>query len=266
MQIGAVLSIIRMRVVKLNIKKRGKEMKTVLKYIYLGILMLLTLFLRLYLVIIKRIKTTEEYDKAVFKIVNGWAAYILKVIGVKVKLKGIENLPEGNCLFVSNHQGNIDFLLPMAYLNKQIGFIAKKEILKLRIVSMWMKEMHCVFIDRKNIRESLKAINQGAENLEKGYSMLIFPEGTRSRSHKLGEFKKGSMKMATKANAPVVPLVLDNTFKVFEEGKGWLKEAEVTLSVLKPIYIDKLSKEEKGDLSNIIRREIEEELNCIMNN
>lgn len=240
-------------------------MKSVLIYIYFGLLLLFTLFLKLYLIIIKRIKTKEEYDAAVFNIVNAWSRYILKVIGVKVTLKGIENLPEGNCLFVSNHQGNVDFLLPMALLNKRIGFIAKKEILKIKIVSMWMKEMHCVFIDRENIRESLKAINEGVENLKKGYSMLIFPEGTRSKSHKLGEFKKGSMKLATKTNVPVVPLVLDNTFAVFEEGKGRLKSAAVTLSILKPIYVDELSKEEKGNLSNLIRDKINVELNCIVN-
>lgn len=241
-------------------------MRTVLTYIYFGLLMPFTLFLKLYLIIIKRIKTAEKYDEAAFNIVNGWSGHILKVIGVKVNLKGIENLPKGSCVFVSNHQGNIDFLLLMSALNKHMGFIAKKEILKFRIVSMWMKEMHCVFIDRSNVRESLKAINEGVDNIKNGYSMLIFPEGTRSKSHNLGEFKKGSMKLATKTNAPVVPLVLDNTFTVFEEGKGWFKKATVTLSILKPIYIDNLSKEEKGDLALIVRQKIEEELNSIVNN
>lgn len=238
-------------------------MKTILIYIYLGILMFLTLFLKLYLLIVQRFKSEEEYKNIFFNTVNGWSAYILKILGVKVKLKGKENIPEGNCLFVSNHQGNIDFLLIMAYLNKQTGFIAKKEILKFRIVSMWMKEMHCVFLDRQNIRESLKAINQGVENLKQGYSMAIFPEGTRSKSHRLGEFKKGSMKLATKTNEPVVPVVIDNTFKVFEEGKGKIKSAEVTLSILKPIYINQLSSEDKADLANIIHDRIEKELNII---
>lgn len=255
----------KLQIVKLTLKKRGEKMKSALKYIYFGLLMPLTLLLKLYLIVVRRIKTKEEYDEAVFRIVNGWSRHILKVIGVKVNIKGIENLPDGNCLFVSNHQGNIDFLPPLAFLNKQIGFIAKKEILKIKIVSMWMKEMHCVFIDRENIRESLKAINEGVENLKNGYSMLIFPEGTRSKSHRLGEFKKGSMKLATKTNVPVVPLVLDNTFTVFEEGKGWLKSSTITLSILKPIYVYKLSKEEKSNLANTIREKIEEELNCIVN-
>lgn len=225
--------------------------------------MFLTIFLRIYLFVIKKIESPEKYDNAVYWIVNGWAAYILKVIGVKVELKGIENLPEGNCLIVSNHQGNADFLVLMSRLNKHMGFLAKKEILKLHIVGTWMKAMHCVFIDRENIRESLKAINEGIDNLEKGYSMVIFPEGTRSKSHVLGEFKKGSMKMATKASVPIVPIVLDNTFKVFEEGNGKLRPAEVTMSILEPIDIVKLTKEEKARLAEIVREKIEKELNTL---
>lgn len=228
--------------------------------------MFLTLFLRFYLFILEKIVSHERYNDSLYKIVNNWANHILKVIGVNVNIKGIENVPEGNCLIVSNHQGNADFLILMAKLNKQMGFIAKKEILKLHIVGTWMKAMHCVFIDREDIRESLKAINKGIDNLEAGYSMTIFPEGTRSKSHKLGEFKKGSMKLATKTNVPLVPIVLDNTFKVFEEGKGKLSPANVTMSILKPINVSELTKEEKMNLAEIVREKIEAELSILSKN
>ena len=236
------------------------------KYIYFGVLMFLTLFSRLYFFVLKKIESPEKYNDSLYKYVNDWANHILKVIGVNVNIKGIENIPEGNCLIVSNHQGNADFLILMAKLNKQMGFIAKKEILKLHIVGTWMKAMHCVFIDREDIRESLKAINKGIDNLEAGYSMTIFPEGTRSKSHKLGEFKKGSMKLATKTNVPLVPIVLDNTFKVFEEGKGKLSPANVTMSILKPINVSELTKEEKMNLAEIVREKIEAELSILSKN
>jgi 1-acyl-sn-glycerol-3-phosphate acyltransferase len=226
--------------------------------------MLATLFLKLYMVVLKKIKTPDEYKDVIHKVVNSWADHVLKVIGVKVDIIGIENIPKEECLFVSNHQGNADFLLLMAKLDKHLGFIAKKELLKIKIVSMWMKEMHCVFLDRDNIRESLKGINEGAENLKNGYSMVIFPEGHRSKSHKLGEFKKGSMKLAVKAGVPVVPLVVDNTFKVFEEKKGRLTKTKVTLSILKPIDVKTLTKEEKTDLAEIVREKIDEELKKIV--
>ena len=239
-------------------------MRTILIYIYFAFLMLATLFLKLYMIVLKKIKTPDEYKDIIHKVVNSWADHVLNVIGVKVDIIGIENIPEEECLFVSNHQGNADFLLLMAKLNKHLGFIAKKELLKIKIVSMWMKEMHCVFLDRDNIRESLKGINEGAENLKNGYSMVIFPEGHRSKSHKLGEFKKGSMKLAVKAGVPVVPLVVDNTFKVFEEKKGRLTKTKVTLSILKPIDVKTLTKEEKADLAEIVRKKIDEELKKIV--
>lgn len=228
--------------------------------------MFLSLFLRLYFFVLKNIKSPEEYNNALYKVVNGWANHILKVIGVSVKIKGIENLPKRNCLIVSNHQSNADFLILMAKLDKQMGFIAKKEILKLHIVGTWMKAINCVFIDREDIRESLKAINKGIDNLEKGYSMVIFPEGTRSKSHELGEFKKGSMKMATKTNVPLVPIALDNTFKVFEEENGKLKSADVTMSILEPINVSELTKEEKMDLAEIVKQRIKKELNNLNSN
>lgn len=232
----------------------------IFKYIYFVILLLLTLLFRLYLLVIGKKRSPEKYDYYVYKMVNLWASHILKVLGVKVIIKGIDNLPKGNCTFVSNHQGNADFLVLMSKLDKNLGFVAKKEILKMPVVRTWMKEMHCVFIDRENIRESLNAINQAIQNVNNGYSMLIFPEGTRSKSHKLGEFKKGSMRVALKAKAPLVPIVLDNSFKVFEESKGKLKSATIYMSILEPIYVENLTREEKSNLADIVKEKISEEL------
>lgn len=211
----------------------------------------------------RKAKSSEKYDYCVYKMVNLWSSHMLKVLGVKVNIKGLENLPEGNCIFVSNHQGNADFLVLMSRLNTNLGFVAKKEILKIPIVRTWMKDMHCVFIDRENIRESLKAINQAITNVNNGYSMLIFPEGTRSKSHKLGEFKKGSMRIALKAKAPLVPIVLDNSFEVFEGSKGKLKPATINMSILKPINVSELTKEESANLAEIVKEKIAEELKIL---
>ena len=111
-------------------------------------------------------------------------------------------------------------------------------------------------MDRENPREALKAINQGAENLRSGYSMVIFPEGTRSKSHNIGEFKKGSLKMAIKAKVPIVPITIDGSYKIFEEHNGWLRKGEIKLTVGKPLYLDKLTSEEQKKLSEIVKMEI----------
>ncbi len=100
----------------------------ILKYIYFVILLLLTLLFRLYLFVSRKSKSPEKYDYYVYKMVNLWAGHMLKVIGVKVNIKGMENLPKGNCIFVSNHQGNADFLVLMSKLNTNLGFVAKRNI------------------------------------------------------------------------------------------------------------------------------------------
>lgn len=228
--------------------------------------MLITLFFQIKLAIYKRIKSEEEYDKEVHKTVMNWSKNILKAVGVKVNIKGIENIPDETCVFVSNHQGNFDFLVILANIDKSIGFLAKKEILKIIIVSNWMKKMHCVFIDRSDIKESLKAINEGIDNVKKGYSMVIFPEGTRSKSSDMGEFKKGALKLATKANVPIVPLVIDKTYKAFEEGHGKLKKAVVDFSILEPIDVASMDRKQKAELSEILREKIDTELQIIKKN
>lgn len=185
-----------------------------------------------------------------------WAKKVIRKSGVKVEAKGLENVPEEACCFVANHQGNYDILAILAAIDKPMGFIAKKEMEKIPLLSRWMKNIRCVFIDRKNVRESLKAINEGSDNLKNGYSMLIFPEGTRSKGHNIGEFKKGSLKMATKAKVPIVPVTVDGSYKIFEEHNGWLRKGEIKVTVGKPIYLDKLTSEEQKDLAGIVKREI----------
>lgn len=238
-------------------------MKTVFLYIYFGFYMLVTLFFKIKLSYVKKHKGEVEYEKLVHKFVMHWSQNILKAVGVKVNIRGIENIPKGTCVFVSNHQGNFDFLVILAIIDKSIGFLAKTEILKLRIVSDWMKKMHCVFINRNDVRDSLKAINQGVENVKNGYSMVIFPEGTRSKSSNLGEFKKGALKLATKTDVPIVPIVLDGTYKMFEDGNGRLKSGTVEMSILKPIDVNEMDRKQKAELSEVLRDKINQELRVI---
>ncbi|KYH28506.1 MULTISPECIES: lysophospholipid acyltransferase family protein [Clostridium] len=231
-------------------------MKSIWIYAYVIFNLISTLTLdRKYKNLKKRGKE-EEAEKFLHDTVFYWANKVLKKAGVKIEVKGLENVPEEACCFVSNHQGNFDILAILASIDKPMGFIAKKEMAKVPFISRWMKNIRCVFMDRENPREALKAINQGAENLRSGYSMVIFPEGTRSKSHNIGEFKKGSLKMAIKAKVPIVPITIDGSYKIFEEHNGWLRKGEIKLTVGKPLYLDKLTSEEQKKLSEIVKMEI----------
>lgn len=196
-------------------------------------------------------KAAEEY---VNKILIDWAEFFVDKAGVKINVKGIENLPKESCLYVANHQSFFDIPVLIAATRKPMGFIAKKELEKVKIISGWMKEIHCVFMDRNNIRESVKSINEGVENLKNGYSMTIFPEGTRGKTGELGEFKKGSMKLGIKAEAPIVPVTIDGTYKIREGNeKNEIKAVKVNIVIHKPINTKGLTKEEQNNLAERIK-------------
>lgn len=185
-----------------------------------------------------------------------WARLILIAgSGSKVSVKGLENLPKGNVLLVSNHQSQLDILTILGYIPKHTGFIAKIELTTLPIMNIWMLFLHCVYIDRKNMKKSAQSIDKGVHNLKKGYSMVIFPEGTRSKSHTIGNFKPGSLKLGTRAGVPIVPVTVDGTFHIFEEHYR-IRPAKVRLTVHPPIYPDKLTDKEKSELSETIKKQI----------
>ncbi|APC81095.1 lysophospholipid acyltransferase family protein [Clostridium botulinum] len=235
-------------------------MKSFIFYLGFGFYMLLSLLRIIKLKYLKRKGNKEEIDRYINKSVLGWANFIVNGIGIKVNKKGLENVPDGPCLFVGNHQGLLDVPVIVSSLDRYVGFVAKKEMLKLKILTYWMKEMKCVFMDRQNVRAAVKTINEGVENLKNGYSMLIFPEGTRSKGENLGEFKKGSMKLGIKAGVPIVPIAINGTYNVLEANGRKIKAADVDLIICPPIYPNELSKEEQNNLSQTIKDIIQKEL------
>ena len=240
-------------------------MKSFILYLGFAFYMMLSLLRIIKLKYLKRKGNKEEIEKYINKSVLGWANFIVKGIGIRINKKGLENVPDGPCLFVGNHQGLLDVPVIVSSLDRYVGFVAKKEMLKLRILTYWMKEMKCVFTDRQNVRAAVKTINEGVENLKNGYSMLIFPEGTRSRGENLGEFKKGSMKLGIKAGVPIVPIAINGTYKVREANGGKIKAADVDLIVCPPISPKELSKEEQNNLSETIKEIIQKELEKVRN-
>ncbi|WP_088036030.1 lysophospholipid acyltransferase family protein [Evansella clarkii] len=211
---------------------------------------------------LKKQGKTEEHERHVEKITSDWAAALLKVAGVKVHVHGKENLPDQeNCLIVSNHQGNFDIPVLLANLERKIGFISKVEVKKIPIIPGWMKHMHCIFMDRKNRRQSIKAILDGARNLEEGHNIVIFPEGTRSKGGPVGMFKKGSFKLASKSGAAILPIAINGSYKAMESNKNIIRPAEVHLTILPPVRIhQKYPGMELEQLADIVKGQIEEAL------
>ena len=203
----------------------------------------------------------EEYEDFVTKKVSDWAMDRMNDSGAKVNVYGIENFPEDkNILFVSNHQSNFDILLLLAYLPVPKAFVAKVELEKLPFINQWMKRIHCLFMDRNDIKQSAQIIIEGIKQLKSGINMVIFPEGTRSKTGKLGEFKGGSFKLATKSKCPIVPLTIDGTRNIMEANNYRIKPVTVNLYIHPPIDVTTLSKEEIAKLPETVRETIENDL------
>lgn len=188
---------------------------------------------------------TEAKEKFIYNIASTWARFVMKVSFAKININGLENVPDDKTvLFVSNHQSYLDIPLLLGFIRKPKGFIAKKELESWPIVSFWMKKLRCIFMDRENVRKSAESIVQGINILKSGYSMVIFPEGTRSQGIKRHEFKAGSFKLATKPKVPIVPVSIDGSYIVLSGKHHFVKRCEINLTIHPLIETSDLSKED----------------------
>ena len=203
----------------------------------------------------------KERDMIINNVARKWSQALLKVAGVTVNVSGSENVPDNEAVvFVSNHQGNFDIPILLASIEKPKSFIAKTEIANLPLISTWMKYMNCVFMDRSDIRQSLKVISQASDYVKEGYSMAIFPEGTRSKGKEMGEFKPGSMKLALKAEATIVPVAIRGSYKIMEENGFIIKPGLVEVVIAEAIPTKNLTKEQTRNLPDQVRSIIQSKL------
>ena len=191
------------------------------------------------------------------RIVKSAFGKVLFFSGIKKKVVGVERIPKDeSVLFIFNHRGFFDIILAYYTVPVLSSFVSKKEIAKVPGLRLWMRNIKCVFLDRENPREGIKAILKGIENIQRGTSMFISPEGTRNSGEGLLPFKPGSLKMAEKAGCPIVPVAITNSDKAFENHLPWIKSTQMTIEYGEPIYIHELSKEARAELLEISREKV----------
>ena len=153
-------------------------------------------------------------------------------------------------LYVGNHRSFYDIILTYVRVPRPTGYVAKLETKKIPLLSNWMKNLHCLFLDRDNIKEGLKTILEAIEKVKNGISICIFPEGTRNKvNDSFLPFHEGSFKIAVKGNVPIVPMTIVNSGDVFEDHFPKIKKTTVVIEYGEPIYIDRLDKEDRKSLS-----------------
>ena len=214
-----------------------------------------------------KIRTMEERAGIEYarKKLKWLSEQILKSLDVKLDIKyknreAIDSLDKKEgVIFVCNHQSNLDIPAIVTALHMDVGFVAKHEMKRWPFFGTWMKKSNCVFLNRENPREGIKDIKKAVELIKEGYPTVIFPEGERSLTGKILNFKKGSFKLATETNGIIVPLTLKGTYDI--QPRGTLKMArgkKVTLVVDEPIFVKNLSKDEEKVLATTVRDKIVE--------
>lgn len=186
------------------------------------------------------------------RIVQAVFKAVLWVGGVKVTFIGEENVPkDAPVLYIGNHRSFFDIPLTYPRCPIRTGYVAKKEMENVPLLSTWMKRLHCLFLDRKDIKQGLKTILEAIEKVKSGISICIFPEGTRNKNESELEmlpFHEGSFKIATKAKCPIIPIAISNSANIWEVHFPKVKPTHVIVEYGKPIYVDELEKEDKKHL------------------
>ena len=199
-------------------------------------------------------------DRSSLAIVNWAFRCVIFLAGVKVIALGEENVPKDSpVLYVGNHRSFFDIVLTYPRVPRPTGYVAKKEMEKVPLLSVWMKNLHCLFLDRENVKEGMKTILDAIDKAKSGISICIFPEGTRNKTpDTFLPFHEGSFKIAEKAGVPVIPMTIVNSAGVFEDHFPKIKRNTVVIEYGKPIDIKELPKEEKKALGSLVKNVIEE--------
>lgn len=184
------------------------------------------------------------------------AVSFMWITGVKVVKKGIENIPDEPALFVSNHTGIFDVGAAYHTVRGPVAFVGKKQAKKIPVIAQAMMLMNGLFIDRDDIKQGLKVVLSAIDHIKNGVSIWICPEGTRAKSgapDELLPFHAGSFKIASKTDAPVVPVTIIGSRALFEDHKPWLSAGTLKITYGKPVKISELPEEDRRHVGEYFR-------------
>lgn len=184
---------------------------------------------------------------------------------VTIESHGIENIPKDNgFIFFPNHQGMFDVLVFLESCPVPFAFVIKKEARNIILLKQVVDALGSISIDREDIRQSMKVIEQVSKEVKGGKNFLIFAEGTRSRrGNKLLDFKGGSFKSAVKAGCPIVPVALIDSFKPFDEKS--IKPVTVKIIYLPPIYSEEYKGMKTVEIAAMVKGMIEKAMEEYIN-
>ena len=183
-----------------------------------------------------------------------WARSIIMFSRFPVRVNGLSNIePDKSYVYMANHQSNFDIPVLLGYLPVQFRWLAKAELFKIWGFGRAMRGAGYVKIDRFNQESAFESINEAAQKMKNGVSVMIFPEGTRSIDGRIKSFKKGGFVMALDSGVPIVPVIIKGTWPIMAKSSLRINHGEVEMEIAKPIDTTGYSRETKEELMEKVR-------------
>ncbi|MDA3864086.1 MAG: lysophospholipid acyltransferase family protein [Deltaproteobacteria bacterium] len=174
-----------------------------------------------------------------------WSQKCLEILGISVKITGLEHIDYKNPqIILANHQSNIDIIIMAAAVPVEFYWIYKKELNSMPIVGSYLRESGHISINRHQRQNAIKSLKKAAKIIRRGKNIVAFPEGTRSGKRELKRFKKGVFHLALEAQVPIIPLTLDNSYKLMKKGEWKLADFDVNVTVHPPVQTAGKTKQE----------------------
>lgn len=171
-----------------------------------------------------------------------------RLLGVRVHVEGLENVPRGPCVFVANHSSALDPMALIPAIPQRVGILAKQELFRIPIFGTAMRRAQFVPVNRGEKESTAAAVRLAEQNLKNGLSYMIFSEGTRSSDGRLRPFKRGAFTLAIEAGVPVVPVSIVGAHRLLGKGQRIVRPGEVTIRFGPPVDASAYTLEQRGEL------------------
>ncbi len=175
--------------------------------------------------------------------------FIMRVVGVRFRVEGLDNIPAGVCIFVANHTSNADPPAVVGAIPRRISVLVKHTLFRIPIVSRAFRLARFVPVNRSNRDAAIASVETAIEYVKEGVSFLIYPEGTRSEDGRLRPFKKGSFVMAIKSGAPIVPISVAGAQRIMRKGELAIHPGEIVVRFGKPVDASAYTLEQRDELT-----------------
>ena len=165
-----------------------------------------------------------------------WSRILLAAAGARMEISGVEHIPGGPCLFAANHQSLLDIPALFLVLPDNARFLAKESLFHIPVLGWAMTASGCIPIDRSNRARAMRSLREAAGRVRGGRSVVLFPEGTRSRDGKLASFKKGGFHLALEAGVPVVPVAVSGSYRILRPGSLRVRPGPLRVRLSAPLH------------------------------